>query len=87
MDNGYALITSHFIVRALENSETKQRCEFMVASLRRKPTGLVTGMASAYAMNAVEDIAFWKKILKDVLDHPKATLGAVVIAKDVIESD
>lgn len=67
--------------------DVKQFREFLLASLARKPTGLVTSMGTMYAVSSDEDRDVWVQIFKDVLNHPKATVGAKEIAKDTLDNN
>lgn len=55
--------------------------------MARKPTGLVTGMASVYAITSGEDREIWSKIFKDVVNHPESNFSAKEIANDVLDDE
>ena len=70
---------------AIESGGLEASCNLYIESLKRKPTGLIAGLASRAYRSPNSDCIFGLELFQSVLIHPDANLSSKEIAEGVLE--
>jgi len=70
---------------ALESGGIEASCKLFIQSLERKPTGLITGLASRAFRSDKSNCGFDLELFRSILVHPNSTASAKEIADMVVD--